>query len=428
MKKLLTIFTAAIMTVSLAACSTDTATTTDDAMATETTESTGVEITIAQGKPEIDAQLKAYATKYEEETGVKVNVISCGGDSCQLGQQLKSDYQAGVMPDIFQIQGVEDFNDWKELTADLSSEKWVDDTDFSFKEDGTVYGFPTAIEGWGLAYNADILEAAGVDPTTLTNYDAYMAAFETIDSQKEELGLDSVVSMAAGQGMYWVTADHDFNALLANGLDRDDLSVVNDLLAGEVDQTRLTEYANWVELLYDYSDNTVLTTGDYDSQVGAFADGKAAFCHQGNWIDGNLTEATFDMAFAPYGSMTSDTEGIFVSTPAWYCVNKESENVQAAKDFLNSLVYTDEGNSYMVNEAGSIPAFKNITLKPSGKLSSSVMDYSTAEKTYSWNQYYFTSSFRTDTLGPIFNALATDTIDETTFITMMTEAFEDNAK
>ncbi len=58
--------------------------------------------------------------------------------------------------------------------------------------------------------------------------------------------------------------------------------------------------------------------------------------------------ATFQMAFAPHGSMEQATDGIFVAAPSFYVINKNSKNVAAAKKFLNDLVYTDAGNKYMV--------------------------------------------------------------------------------
>ena len=386
-----------------------------------------VEITFKQNKPEIDAQLQAFAAAYEEETGVKVNIVSCGGSSCSLGDMLRSDYAADEMPEIFPIDGIEAYNEWATIIDDLSGEEWVKDTDVAFKVDGKVVGFPVSIEGWGMAYNADLLEEAGVDPATLTNYDAYMAAFAKIDGMKAELGIDSVVSMAAGPGMYWVTAHHNFNSLLSNGLPYGDRSVVDALLEGDIDDTRLNEYADWVNLLFTYADNTVLTTGNYDSQVGAFLNQKAVFLHQGNWVDGNLTAATFDMAFAPHGSSKTATDGIFVSAPAWYVVNKDSENAQAAKDFLEFMVYNEIGQKYMVEEAGMIPAFKNVTLEPTGKLSKSVMAWAKAGKIFSWQQYNFTGDFRDNTLGPIYNQLASKeaTIEE--FKALLKKALEDNA-
>jgi len=384
------------------------------------------EIVLAQNKPEIDAQLKAYAEAWGDANGVEVVIKSCGGGTCELGQMLKADYAAGEMPDIFAFNGVEDYLEWEAIVLDLSKEPWVEKTSVAFMYDGKVYGFPVSIEGWGMAYNADILAKAGVDPAGLDNLDAYRAAFRKIDGMKAKLGLDSVVSMAAGPDMGWVTAHHNFNSLLSNGLPYGDTSAADALLAGQVDARRLSEYADWVELLFMYADKGILTTGDYDAQVGAFAAGKAAFLHQGNWVDPNLEAAgvTFEIAFAPHGSMASATDGIFVAAPSFYAVNAESPNVEAAKQFLVDLVSTDEGADYMVNEAGMIPAFSSVTLNPSGQLSKSVQEWSAMDKVYSWNQYLFTGEFRDQTLAPIYNQFANGSISKAQFIALMTEALE----
>jgi raffinose/stachyose/melibiose transport system substrate-binding protein len=383
-------------------------------------------ITLMQNKPEIDAALKAYAAIWSKATGVGVTIKSVGGSSgTSLGQQLRADYAAGDMPDIFVIAGIEDYKEWEKIILDLSSEKWVPRTSVAFKVGSKIYGFPVAVEGWGMAYNADVLAKAGVDPKTLVNYDGYKKAFEKIDGMKSSLGLKSVVSMAAAIDMGWVTAHHNFNSLLSNGLSYGDLSVVNNLLAGKVDAARLNEYADWVELLFKYADKAVLTTGNYDAQVGAFASGKAAFLHQGNWVDPNLKDAkvTFKTAFAPHGSMKKATDGIFVAAPSFYVIDKESKNIAGAKRFLEDMVFTSAGQNYMVVEAGMIPAYSNVSLKPTGQLSMSVQAWTAAGKVYSWSQYYFSGDFRDKTLAPIYNQFANGSITKAKFVELMTAAF-----
>jgi raffinose/stachyose/melibiose transport system substrate-binding protein len=384
-------------------------------------------LTLAQGKPEIDPMLKEYAAAWGAANKIEVTIKSVGGSSnISLGQQLKADFAAGDMPDIFGINGPEDYKEWAAIVADLSAEKWVKNTSVAFKYDGKVYGFPVAVEGWGMAYNADLLAKAGIDPKSLTSLDAYAAALAKLDGMKKELGVNSVVSMAAGPDMGWVTAHHNFNSLLSNGLPYGDTSVANDLLAGKVDETRLAEYADWVELLFKYADKKVLTTGDYAAQVGAFATGKAVFLHQGNWTDPNMKEAnaTFKMAFAPHGSMKAATDGIFVSAPSFYVVNAKSKNLKAAKKFLEDLALTEAGGTYMVEKAGMIPAFSNVTKKPTGQLSTSVQEWAAAGKVYSWNQYLFTGDFRDKTLAPIYNQFANGSIDKAKFVSLLKGAFE----
>ena len=394
------------------------------AFATPTAE--GGSIVLAQNKPEIDAMLKEYAAVWSANTGIDITIKSCGGDNCNLGVQLRGDFAAGEMPDIFIIAGIEDYREWESIILDLSDEAWVDETSVAFSVDGKVVGQPVAVEGWGMAYNADVLEAAGVDPAGLVNLAAYRTAFAKIDSMKAQLGLDSVVSMAASSGMGWVTAHHNFNSLLSDGLPYGDLSVANDLLAGEIDMQRLNDYADWVELLFMYADEAILTTGDYDAQVGAFATGKAAFLHQGNWTDPNMAaaNASFDMAFAPHGSTSAASDGIFVAAPSFYVINSESDNVEAAKRFLNDLVFTDDGQEFMVTEAGMIPAFANVELQPSGQLSQSVQSWAAEGKVYSWNQYMFTGDFRDSTLAPIYNQFANGSVSKAQFVDLFVSALE----
>ncbi|MEJ2013861.1 MAG: extracellular solute-binding protein [Anaerolineales bacterium] len=383
-------------------------------------------LTLMQNKPEIGDALTAYGKEWTKSSGIPITIKSIGGTSSGLGQQLKADYAAGDMPDIFVIQGPEDYKQWESILLDMSDQKWVAETSVPFKENGKVYGFPVSIEGWGLAYNADLLKKAGVDPKTLDNYAAYKAAFEKIDSMKSQLGINAVVSMAASSSMSWVVTDHDLNALLSNGLPYGDKSVVNALLAGKVDASRMQQYANWVGLMFKYADQTILTTGDYNAQVNAFATQKAVFLHQGNWVDPNMKQAgvTFEMAFVPYGSLNKSTDGIFVAAPSWYVVNKDSKNVAGAEKFLNDMVFTKAGQDFIVNKADMIPAFKNIDLQPSGQLSKSVGAWMKAGKIYAWNQYYFSSDFRQQVLGPIYNQFATGQIDEAKFIQLMTNAFK----
>jgi raffinose/stachyose/melibiose transport system substrate-binding protein len=382
---------------------------------------------LLQNKPEIDAALKAYAEAWGAENGVEVVIKTVGGSiDVTVDQMLTVGFASGDLPDIFIFPGVADYEKWSEVILDLSDEPWVDDTAVEFVySDGNVYGFPVAVEGWGLAYNEEILAAAGVDPATLVNLDGYRAAFEKIDSMKGELGIDSVVSMAAAISMGWVTAHHNFNSLLSDGLPYGDLSVTNALLAGNVDAQRLAEYADWVELLFTYADPTVLLTGDYGAQVGAFAEGKAAFLHQGNWAEGNIQDAGADFAraYAPHGSTAAASEGIFVSAPTYYAINSESDTIEIAKKFLNDLVYTEAGHNYMVNEAGMIPAFSTVSLSPDAPLSQSVQEWVAEGKVYSWNQYYFSEDFRNNTLAPIYNQFASGAISKSDFISAMTAAF-----
>ena len=152
----------------------------------------GDSIRLVNGKIEVDAQLKKLAEMYKEETGITVEIESMGG-GIDIQGTLKGYYQADNMPDIFVNGGSTDFGNWEGMLEDMSGEAWASDTDAAYvdEEYGTI-GFPYTVEAVGLAYNADILEKAEIDPATLTSPDKIEEAFKTLDSKKGDLGLDAV--------------------------------------------------------------------------------------------------------------------------------------------------------------------------------------------------------------------------------------------
>ena len=382
------------------------------------------DIVICQNKVEITAALEEFAKVYEAKTGVPVKVIT-GGGSSDYNTVLKAEMQSGREPDIWVIEGPTGYELWADKIADQAGAEWTKYTAAAYMDGDKVVGFPVAVEGYGLAYNADILAKAGIDPATLTNYDAYAAAFEKLDSMKAELGLDMVVSMVAGTttGMTWVTGLHNFNVYLTVGNKRNDTTYIDQVLAGQVDPERFHQYCQYVALLFKYSDPDMLINGTQDSQLAAFANGKAAFYHQGNWMDPSLVQLnpSFEIAYAPHAFLHEDTDGILVNPPSWYVVN-ENGNKDEAIAFLNFLATSEEGADYMVNKAAMVPAFTNVTLAPTTPLSKSVMEWNAAGKTYDWQQYKLPDGFGMGTLGAIYELLASGAIDVDTFETMMIDA------
>jgi len=414
MKRILFILTAAVMIASaFTACKPKTG---------------GTEITLVSNKIEIDAALKAYAAVYEKQTGVKVNVRSFGGES-PYAPNLTSMFNSGTEPEIFVIEGKAGYEDAKRSgrIVDLSGEPWVRDTDVAYIDpaDGKVIGFPVAVEGWGLGYNKALLAKAGIDPKTLVNVAAIKAAFEKIDSMKNELGIEAVVSMVAGPGMTWVTGLHGVNAYLTLGLPYNNSTrYIDMMLAGQVDNARLTKFAEYYNLLFRYSNRNTLLTGGYDQQLGDYAIGRTVFIHQGNWTDPTFQDLgiTFDMGYIPHAFLDETTDGIFVGAPSWYLVNAKAAKIDEAKKFLTAMAGTPEGHDYMVTKAGMVPAFKSVTLKPAGPLSIAVQEWASQGKIYAWQQNEMPDGFGMNTLGPIFHQMASGQIDTRRFVELFTNA------
>lgn len=408
MKKALLLFLAFFTVVTLAACG----------------GSGEPELIIFQNKVEIDAILREYAEAWGEANGVKVTVRSCGGDACAYGDRILTEFQGANQPDIFVIEGLGGFNDFQDKILPFSNQPWMADTDLALTVDGTVYGFPVNIEAWGMGYNKDILEAAGINPASLNSLAGYRAAFEKLDGMKAELGLTGVVGMAAGQGMEWVTGLHNFNGYLSAGLDYNDRTVIESLLSGQPDMDRLGQLADWVELLFEFADQTILLEGTYDSQVGAFRDQKVAFIHQGNWIDPNLLQApaiSFPVGYAPHASVSGTVDAIFIGAPSYYVINRDGNATDAANQFLNDLALTQAGHEYMVVEANMVPAFRSVTLPVTAPLSAAANEWAQAGKSWAWFQNDMPSGFGMGEVGPIYFQFAQGNITKAEFVTRLAD-------
>ncbi|MCL2806431.1 MAG: ABC transporter substrate-binding protein [Treponema sp.] len=388
----------------------------------------GAEVTLISNKIEIDAALKAYAAEYQKQTGVKIVIRSFGGET-PYAPNLAAMFNSGSEPEIFVIEGKAGYEDAKRSgrIIDLSDEPWVADTDVAYidPEDGNVIGFPVAIEGWGLGYNKALLARTGIDPTTLTDISAIRMAFERVESMKSQLGIDAVVSMVAGPGMTWVTGLHGVNAYLTLGLPYNaSTRFIDMMLNGQVDNARLTSFAEYYNLLFRSANRNTLLTGGYDQQLGDFAIGRTVFIHQGNWTDPTFKDLgiTFDMGYVPHAYLGEITDGIFVGAPSWYIVNARANNIEEAKKFLIAMASTIEGHDYMVNKAGMVPAFKSVTIEPEGQLSRAVQEWSNQGKIYAWHQNEMPDGFGMNTLGPIFHQMAAGHIGVQEFVRLFTNA------
>ena len=453
-KKALSILLAGTMVLSMTACGestgADTASDTAESTAAESTEDAAEETTeeateetteateetadaateaapqdairLLNGKPEIDSQLQELAAKYKEETGNEVTIETIGGDT-SAGDELKKMFQADNMPDIFVIEANQAAT-WDGMLADLSGEQWTEDTDFELVDDamGTI-GFPYTVEATALAYNADILEAAGVDPSTLTSPDAWQTAVETLDSKKDELGLTAVFGWCAEPAnLGWSSGTHVFGQYLDAGLAQDDttyLDLLND--GGQIDEERMANFAKFIGMMNEYSDPDLLVDGTYDNQVAGFAAGKYAFVTQGNWINATVTASSdytgFAMGFAPY-AFEDGIDTIIAGPPSYWTVYSEGK-VDAAKAFLQ-WVSEDSAQDILVNKAGLISPFNDCSYAAADPFYASIKSYMDAGKTSGWHTMLKKDGLQNVTCQ-VFADYAMGKLDADSFVTTMAQ-------
>lgn len=382
------------------------------------------EVTLLNGKPEIDTQLQALAKKYTDETKVKVNIQTVGGSNqATASDTLKKDYQAGTMPDIF-VAETNQFANWDGMLADLKSEKWTSNTDVEYVDaSGATIGYPYQVEAHGMAYNADILEKCGVDPTKLTSYSAYEDAFKKIDAKKSELGLTAVVDYGANNtNLGWSTGTHLFGHYLDAGLPMTDTKYI-DLLnnGGQIDKDRMTAFAKFVDLIQKYDDKTVAVNGTYDDQTALFAQGKAAFVTQGSWFGANLTsnddykKNSFKVGIAPVAFL--DGIDTILGGPSSYWAVYKDGDVDLAKAFLQ-WCSEDTAQQILVEEAGLVSPFKDCKYTANDPFAASVTKYMNNGKFSGWHTFIKKDGLQNKT-GQVFQDFADGKLDVDKFVSTM---------
>lgn len=425
-RKLLAIALVGAMTLGLAACGGSGSSTESTASGASTGggSSSANSLRLVNGKIEVDAQLKKLAEAYEKESGVHVEIESMGG-GIDIQGQLKQYYAGNNMPDIFVNGGATDFANWEGLLSDMSGEKWVNDTEAEYVDgSGKVVGFPYTTEAIGLAYNADLLEKAGIDPKSITGPESMKAAFETLDSKKDELGLTAVIGYCAeATNLYWSTGNHLFGVYEDEGLARDDTKYF-DMLAdgGKIDEARFEKYAEMVALFNKYSDPALLVSGTYDQQILNFASGKYAFVTQGSWIGTTMTAddkeqyeaaGSFKVGMLPY-AFEEGQDTILTNSPSWWAVF-ESDKAAAAKAFLQ-WCSEDAGQKILVEDAGFISPFESCTYVASDPFAQTISDYTHAGKTSGWHWLNNKEGLAQNALGVVYQDYAAGTIpDAATF-------------
>ncbi len=393
--------------------------------ATEETEASAqaTSLTLLNIKSEVSSQMEELAAKYKQETGITVNVITVvsGVDSQAM---LKGYYLSDQMPDIIACESA-GFDNWEGLLVDMSDQSWASRTDSEYVDDtyGTL-GFPYATEAIGLAYNADLLEKAGVDPASITGPEAMEKAFATIDEQKEALGLTAVVAYSAEpENLGWSAGNHITGAYFDSGLGRSDRTYI-DLMAdgGKLDDSRFAAFAHMIALFNQYSDPDLLVEGTYDQQLQGFASGKYAFITQGSWIGAALTgdyadaygkAGNFSVGMVPY-AFEDGMDTILTSAPNWWAVSKEG-NVDEALAFFQ-WCSEDTAQQILVQKAGFVSPFVDCKYVASDPFAQVISNYISAGKTSAWHWMEMASGLGQNGLSYVYQEFAKGDLDEDGFI------------
>ncbi len=340
-----------------------------------------VSITIFNSKSEIQSQLEEKAAEYSAETGVEIEVYY---SSDTVSAHLATRYASGDPYTISMVDAKDVYSLAEEYAVDLSDEDWVNDTEYEIAIDGVVYGFPVCVEARGIIYNADAIEAITgetFDPSAYTTLDAFTELLETLVAG----GMETPVGIMKED---WSLGAHYLAEVYEQQEDVEAfISALQEGTADLINNEKFNSLMDTFDVLmqYNYAAGSAIAAEREVTEM-MLADGEIAFMFGGNWDWSviNAYDYTENMGIMAVPQNTDDgTNEKLVGGGSKYFFIDSSENtseeqVQAAKDFLNWLVYDEDGQSFLVNDCALVPAYSNITLDVSDPLGQSVKEYADA--------------------------------------------------
>ena len=343
----------------------------------------GVSFTIFNSKMEIQSQMEEMAEKYSEEKGVDVEVYY---SSDTVAQHLATKYASNEPYTLSMVDAKDIYSLAADHAVDLSDQDWVKDTTQAISIDGKVYGFPVCVEARGIIYNADAIKnitGEDFDPSTVQTLDDFKALIEKLKAG----GMESPTGVMKED---WSLAGHYLPQVYEE--QDDPQAFIDGLHAGTVDLNSDPKFTSLMDTFDVLKDNNYAK----DSAISAerevteqkLAEGEIDFMFGGNWDWSviNAYDYSENMGMMPVPQNTDDGSNTkLVGGGSKYFFIDSSDQTsdaqrQAAKDFLNWLVYDEEGQSFVVNDCALVPAYSNITLEVSDPLGKSVKSYADADK------------------------------------------------
>ncbi|MGN8648164.1 ABC transporter substrate-binding protein [Gracilibacillus sp. HCP3S3_G5_1] len=426
-KKLLVGFLVLVLLMVLAACGSNE----NDDSADNQQGNDEVVVELFNIKVETTDQLHSLIEEYESENEhVKINVTTVGGGQ-DASSALQAKFSSGDEPAIFLLGGLSDTEKYSEYLLDVSdmesAKTAIDGTLQGATLDGTPYGIPLNIEGFGWMINKEIFEKAGVDPNTIDTYDKFVEAVETIDSQKEELGVDAVFAFSAMED--WVVSQFS-NHFTAPEFDND----VN--VAYEATELNF-EYGErmkaYTDLFNQYNYQPILSL-DYSTSVEElFANDRVAIIHQGNWIVPSLNSIDETFTQEKLGILPlftdSDNEGYISAGPSWFWgINKEKDDavVEASKNFIDWMYTSEKGKELIVTDFQYVPAHEGYDADAiTDPVSKEVYEMLLDEKGRVWAHNQYPDGFFSTALFPEFQKYLGEQITWEEFEKVAGEKFEE---
>ena len=339
----------------------------------------GAGITIFNSKMEIQSQMEDMAKRYSSEKGIPVEVYY---SSDTVAAHLSTRYASNQPYTISMVDAKDIYSLAAEHAIDLSGEKWVGDTTQAISIGGKVYGFPVCVEARGIIYNADAIKAAtgkDFDPSTIKTT-------EDLIKLTDDLKAGGMASPTGVMKEDWSLAAHYLAEIYEQHDDPD--AYIAGIKNGSIvlkDDKKFNDMMDTFDVLKNnnYAKDSAISA-EREVTEQKLAEGEIALMFGGNW-DWSVLNAydysqNMGMMQVPNNSGDGSNEKLVGGGSKYFFIdssaNTSDEQRQAAKDFLNWLVYDEAGQSFVVNDCALVPAYSNITLPVVDPLGKSVKAFS----------------------------------------------------
>ena len=382
----------------------------------------GTNITVFNSKMEIQSQLEEKAAEYSEEKGVGVEVYY---SSDTVAAHLATRYSSNEPYTLSMVDAKDIYSLAEEHAVDLTGEEWVANTTQAISIGDKVYGFPVCIEARGIIYNADAIEAVtgeAFDPKSIKTTEDFQAIIDKLIAG----------GMAAPTGVMkedWSLAAHFLAEVYEQQADPDAfIAGIKDGSIKLADDPKFNALMDTFDVLkaFNYAKDGAISA-EREITEQKLAEGEIAFMFGGNWDWSVLNEYDYseNMGMMPVPNNSGDgTNEKLVGGGSKYFFIDSSENTspeqqQAAKDFLNWLVYDEEGQDFIVNKCALVPAYSNISLSVSDPLGASVKAYTDADALIA--NYNYLPDDHYAKVGAIFQKYLSDSIKRADFAAEITD-------
>ena len=296
---------------------------------------------------------------WEKETGNTVEVLGIPDEQHDTTVQARLASGGGI--DVF--AGLNDIEDSASVMVEITDPSFEDRMSSAvyesmFATDGKLYSYPTAdaLATFGVLYNEEVFEAAGVDeaPTSLEDL---TAAFEQIKAT----GVTPLY-LAGKDG--WTLLQH------RNSVDADFLSTDPDIAAklatNETTWTEVPGFEGQYDALLDWSTggliNPDVLTASYEQSLEALATGKAGAIINGTWAISELRKQNPDLELGFFAVPNADGETVIgLSRPNTMHIAASSKVQEEAQDLLEFLIAPEQAERFIAAAPG-VPSFEDVTV------------------------------------------------------------------